>query len=326
MAVLAEKGNHGDVVIPGSSRTWTRLNGRPASDGRYRSIFTPATREERDANFEAYWAYCLRHDGEILQAEKDLAKKRATLAKFRANPVRSHRPLADPMSFYRNCVTMHDDPRQLDGKTLLLTFLYKFARHEYVGISAAWSRTQPLTATTSLIARIGLYHLCEEFSHMRLFLEMFETFHLEDVEWAPLGKWMSRMYRVFPMLPEPVLAPPAFVSELMGLTTYRHIDGVLDAILADEPEACARVRALLKEVMTDEVAHVGHRRNFLGPLGIQAARFMVESMYRAFFRDIPEAALLFDVNQMVQDGKAFDYSTIAPEMLQNSWVPSYCKS
>ena len=46
----------------------------------YRSIFTSATRRERIANFEAYWAYSLGHDGEILQAEKDLAKKRDRLA------------------------------------------------------------------------------------------------------------------------------------------------------------------------------------------------------------------------------------------------------
>jgi len=51
-----------------------------------------------------------------------------------------------------------------------------------------------------------------------------------------------------------MLAPPAFVSELMGLTVYQHIDGVLDDILADEPEARERVRALLREVMTDELA------------------------------------------------------------------------
>ena len=266
------------------------------------------------------------HDGEILQDQKDLVKKRETLVGFQANPVRSRRPLPDPERFYRNHVIMQDDPRTLDRKTLLLTFLYKFARHEYVGISAAWDRTEQLTESTSMIAKIGLYHLCEEFSHMRLFQEILRTFHLDQVEWVPLGKWMSRMYRLFPMFPEAMLAPPAFVSELMGLTVYQHIDGALDDILADEPEARERVRALLREVMTDELAHVGQRRNFLGPLGLRAAHLMVESMYRAFFRDIPETRLLFDVEQMVRDGKAFDYSTIAPEMLEKSWVPSYCNA
>jgi len=294
--------------------------------GRNRSIFTPATRSERLANFESYWAYSLGRDGEILPAEKDLVKKREILTGFRVHPVRSRRPLPDPARFYRNHVVMQDDPRTLDRKTLLLTFLYKLARHEYVGISAAWARMEPITESTSLLAKIGLYHLCEEFSHMRLFQEIFRTFHLDRVEWIPLGKWMSRLYRLFPLFPEAMLAPPAFVSELMGLTVYQHIDRVLDDVLADEPEALGRVRTLLREVMTDELAHVGQRRNFLGPLGLRAAHLMVESMYRAFFRDIPETSLLFDVDQMVRDGKAFDYGTIAPDMLAKSWVPSYCKA
>jgi len=297
-----------------------------AGRAQYRSIFTPATRRERIANFEAYWAYSVDHDGEILQSQKDLVKKRDALVRFQAHPVRSRQRLAGPARFYRNHVIMQDDPRTLDRKTLLLTFLYKFARHEYVGISAAWDRTEPMTESTSLIAKIGLYHLCEEFSHMRLFQEILRTFHLDQVEWVPLGKWMSRMYRLFPMFPEAMLAPPAFVSELMGLTVYQHIDGVLDDILADEPEARERVRTLLREVMTDELAHVGQRRNFLGPLGLRAARSMVESMYRAFFREIPETRLLFDVEQMVRDGQAFDYGTIAPEMIAKSWVPSYCQA
>ena len=292
---------------------------------RYRSIFASATRQERHANFDEYWRYCVDHDGKILRDEKDLEKKRATLAGFQALPVRSRRPLADPARFYRNCVIMRDDPRTLDRATLLLTFLYKFARHEYVGISSAWARTKPIIESTSIVAKIGLYHLCEEFSHMRLFQEIFRTFHLDQVEWVPLGKWMSRMYRVFPMFPDAILSPPAFVSELMGLTVYAHIDGVLDEILADEPEACERVRALLREVMTDELAHVGQRRNFLGPLGLRAARVMVAPMYRAFFRDIPETPLLFEVGRMTADGQGFDYSTITPEMLEKSWVPSYCK-
>jgi hypothetical protein len=122
--------------------------------GRYRSIFTPATRRERIANFEAYWAYSVSHDGEIIQGQKD-PKKRETLTGFRAQPVRSRHPLTDVARFYRNHVIMQDDPQTLDRKTLLLTFLYKFARHEYVGISAAWNTTERMTESTSMIAKIG---------------------------------------------------------------------------------------------------------------------------------------------------------------------------
>jgi hypothetical protein len=47
-------------------------------------------------------------------------------------------PLADPEAFYRNYVKMEDDPATLDRMTLMLTCLYKFARHEWVGIKGAW--------------------------------------------------------------------------------------------------------------------------------------------------------------------------------------------
>lgn len=57
--------------------------------------------------------------------------------------------------------------------------------------------------------------------------------------------------------------------------------------------------------MIDELAHVGQRRNFMGPVGLRAARRFVEPMYRAFFRDIPETSCLFGLERMVQDGKTF---------------------
>ncbi len=293
--------------------------------GRQRSIFSPATESERLENFESYWAFTQRHDGEILEDRRELTRKNQLLASFQESPVRSRRPLPDPERFYRNYVRMKDDPRTFDRKTLLLTFLYKFARHEWVGISAAWDQIPTVAEATRTSEKISRYHLCEEFCHVRLFHEMFRTFHLDRVEWVPLGKWMGRVYRLFPKFPEAVMSPPAFVSELMGLTLYLHIDRILDDIFDDEPEARDRVRALLREIMTDEMAHVGQRRNFIGPIGLAASRAMVEPMYRMFFRDIPESKLLFDVDQMVRDGKAFDYSTIPQDVMGRSWIPSYCK-
>jgi hypothetical protein len=183
-----------------------------------------------------------------------------------------------------------------------------------------------MTEAKGTTQRISRYHLSEEFCHIRLFGEMFRTFHLDRVEWVPLSPWMQRVYRVFPRIPGELLSPPAFVSELLGLTVYLHLDRVLDDVLATEPEARDHVRELLGEIMSDELAHVGQRRNFLGPIGVRAARWMVAPMYRAFLRDIPEAALLFDVDRMVKDGQAFDYSTISPETLDKSWVPSYCRA
>jgi len=290
-----------------------------------RSIFTRTTRRVRDENFEDYWDYTQRHDGPILEDEKNLTVKKAILAGYQKDAVRSRKPLVDPEAFYRNYVVMKDDPTTLDRKTLLLTFLYKFARHEWVGISAAWDGVPSMAESKSTTDKISRYHLAEEFCHVRLFHEMFRTFQLDKVEWVPLGPVLGRIYKIFPLFPESLMSPPAFVSELMGLTLYLHVDRLLDDVFADEPEARDRVRALLHEILSDELAHVGQRRNFMGSFGLLVSEWMVELMYRLFFRDIPEAKLLFDVDRMVADGKAFNYSTIPAHIFPRSWVPSYCR-
>src|SRR5262249_44193815 len=157
--------------------------------------------------------------------------------RFEARAVRARQPLSDPERFYRNYVRMVDDPDTLDRQTLLLTFLYKFARHEWVGISAAWDATPSMAASTRTTQKISRYHLCEEFCHIRLFQEIFRTFHLDAVEWVPLPRWMRKVYRLFPHIPGELMSPPAFVSELLGLTVYLHLDRVLDSVLAHEAAA-----------------------------------------------------------------------------------------
>jgi len=289
------------------------------------SIFSPGNKKERLENFETYWQFTLLRDGQILEQEKDLEKKRERVREFQKNAVRSRNPLADPELFYRNYVTLQDDIKKLDRKTLLLTCIYKFARHEWVGISGAWDAIPDMAHSYKTTDKISRYHLCEEFCHVRLFHEMFRTMQLDKVEWVPLGKWMQKIYKLFPYVPETLMSPPAFVTELMGITFYQHVDALLDDIFSDEPEARDRIRELLHEIMVDELAHIGQRRNFIGALGIKMSKWMVSPLYRLFFNDIPEAKLLFNIDQMVKDGLAFDYSGVPSKLLEKSWVPTYCR-
>ena len=134
------------------------------------------------------------------------------------------------------------------------------------------------------------------------------------------------MYGLFPNIPGLLKNPMAFVTELLGVTFYRHVDALLDHLFDDEPEARARVRELLYEIMADEIAHVGQRRNFLGTAEIRIARRLVAPFFRLFFRDIPESEGLLDIGRMVKDGVAFDYSGLPDGLLERSWIPSYCQA
>lgn len=296
------------------------------SSSQYRSVFSAATRQERLDNFDHYWTFTQQHGGELLEAERDLAKKRARLQYFQQHPVSLRKPLSNPEAFYRNYVTMHDDPRGLDKLTLMLTSIYKFARHEWVGIKAAWEVVPTMADSHSVEDKISRVHLAEEFCHWRLFDEMLKTCGLDRVEWAPLSPGKEWFYRQFPKLPGYIMDTPAFVTELMGVTYYCHLHRLFDDVLAEEPEVRDRLKALLDEITIDEIAHVGQRRNFIGPIGIRLSRLLVKPFYKLFFNDIPEVALLFDVEQMIKHGESFDYNDLPEYMRARSWIPSYCKA
>ena len=293
---------------------------------KYRSIFTPSTEQQRQENFEDYWLFTQQHGGELLEEDRDLLKKRARLQYFQDNPVQLRTPLANPENFYRNYITMVDDPQSLDRMTLMLTGIYKFARHEWVGIKGAWDYAPSIADSRTLQDKISRIHLAEEFCHVRLFDEMLKTCGLDKVEWVPLSPWKEKVYEVFPKLPSFILDAPAFVTELMGVTFYCHLDKLFDDVLADEPEVRERLKALLDEITIDEAAHVGQRRNFVGSVGIKVSKWLVKPFYTMFFDDIPEIGLLFDIKQMIKDGEGFDFNQLPVRIVEHSWIPSYCKA
>ncbi|EIC28837.1 MULTISPECIES: hypothetical protein [Methylomicrobium] len=292
---------------------------------KYRSVFSPATRQERKENFDDYWQFSQHHGGELFEQDRDLARKRARLEHFQDNPVKLRKPLADPDAFYRNYVDMRDDPWSLDRRTLMLTGIYKFARHEWVGIKGAWDVVPDMANSHTVEDKISRVHLAEEFCHVRLFDEMLRTCGLDRVEWVPLSPFKERVYELFPKLPGFLMDTPAFVTELMGVTFYCHLNRLFDDVLADEPEVRDRLKDLLDEITIDEIAHVGQRRNFIGPIGVKISKRLVRPFYTMFFRDIPEIGRLFDVSQMIKDGESFDYNGISAHLIERSWVPSYCK-
>ena len=292
---------------------------------KYLSVFAPATRQERKENFDNYWEFTQQHGGKLLEDEKDLTKKRDRLKHFQDNPVKLRKPLADPDAFYRNYITLQDDPKSLDRMTLMLTGIYKFARHEWVGIMGAWDAVPTMANSHAVEDKISRVHLAEEFCHVRLFDEMLRTCGLDKVEWVPLGPIKEKIYEQFPKLPGFLMDTPAFVTELMGVTFYCHLNRLFDEMLTDEPEVRDRLKELLDEITIDEVAHVGQRRNFIGPIGMKISKMLVKPFYTLFFKDIPEVGQLFDVGQMIKDGIAFDFNQLPDHMIKRSWIPSYCK-
>jgi hypothetical protein len=291
----------------------------------YKAIFAPASSADRRRAFEDYWAYLLVRDGDLQEEAQSLEHKTAYYQSLQARPVHARQPLAPAptMAALSDLLATQDRP-QADRRLLALTLIYKFASHEAAGIRAAWPVTPSWERCRNLTDRITRYHLCEEFCHLRLFAEMFKVFAIR-VEW-PAFSWPIRTaYGAFARCPNWLLAPIAFGSEVMGITFYRHIWRVLEEVFAAEPEALARLHELLGEIMVDELGHIGERRSFLGHTGVAFARQVLPVMMRRVFADIPEAEIILDVDHMVQEALAFDYSGIDVAITERAWIPAYCK-
>jgi hypothetical protein len=155
---------------------------------------------------------------------------------------------------------------------------------------------------------------------------MLRTCGLDKVEWVPLSPGKEWIYEQFPKVPGFLMDSPAFVTELMGVTYYFYLDRLIDEVMADEPEVKTRLKELLDEITIDEIAHVGQRRNFIGPIGMKVSKMLVRPFYKLFFADIPEVGALFDIEQMIKDGEAFDFNEVPDYMIERSWIPSYCKA
>ena len=292
---------------------------------RYKTIFAPASPSDRRRAFEDYWAYLLIQDGALHEEAQALEHKTAFYQNLQRCPVHARQSLT-PMPTMAALSDLLAPPyqRQADRRLLALTTIYKFASHEAAGIRAAWLVTPSWERCRNLTDQITRYHLCEEFCHLRLFAEMFKVFALE-VEW-PLFSWpMRTAYGAFARCPNWLLAPIAFGSEVMGMMFYRHIWRVLEEEFATESEALERLHELLGEIMVDELGHIGERRSFLGHSGVMWARKILPVMMRRFFADIPEAALILDIDRMVQEALVFDYSGIDATIIERAWIPAYCQ-
>jgi hypothetical protein len=292
---------------------------------RYKVIFAPASLAERAHAFEDYWSYLLMRDGTLEEGAQSLERKADYYQTLQMHPVHAQTRLtsARTMAELSNRLATQD-LAQADRRLLVLTAIYKFACHEAAGIQAAWKSTPAWEQCRNLTDRITRYHLCEEFCHLRLFAEMFKVFGL-CVDWPQLSWPIRTAYAAFARFPDWVLAPVAFDSEVMGMMFYRHTWRVLEEVFASEPEALERLHELLSEIMVDELGHIGERRSFLGNSGIGVARKTLPVMMRKFFAAIPEAEAVLDVNQMIHEALAFDYSGIDGAIAERAWIPAYCR-
>jgi len=88
-------------------------------------------------------------------------------------------------------------------------------------------------------------------------------------------------------LPGPLRFVPTLCGEVIGTIVFRRLLET-SHLFADQPEVEHRLRALLGEVLSDEVSHVLYCRARLGPMPMRIARAVRPLLARGFLTIVPE--------------------------------------
>ncbi len=261
------------------------------------------TRRRRDGIFLRYLE---ERDGALEWPSRKLARREARLASLEASPVRSHKRI-DLARFHAN----HEADRIEEGLEPLMLFLLlvaKINRVERYGVEVA------VAAGSEARGAIDAYILAEEDYHTRLMHALLGSFGIE-IEMRNPSAASRALVHLIVRLPKSWTMPIFVCSELAALMIFDLLIERAEQLLADEPAVRDRVVELLREILTDEMAHVGYARAHLGRTGAFAARTLLPLVARGIFGDLGEVSRLFDPQRIGRGIREYDRERLSARCL-----------
>jgi hypothetical protein len=245
----------------------------------------PLEAGERARRLDAYLEFLRTRDGEPNVAERTLSRREAWFRELESTPVTYSKPI--DRAAFREYLTKKPSP-DMDPKLLWILATAKANRVEHYGVTLDFALHGDAVA-----ARYGAhmpYIDLEEFYHTRILRACVGVFGLEfDLE-PP--KTFTRFFA------ELVVRSPhwgrlvsALCGELFGSVAFEMLWERID-LFDDDPEAAARLRLLVREILIDEMGHAAYGHAMLGPAGIAVVRAMSPLVATYFLSDLPEFAYL----------------------------------
>lgn len=282
-------------------------------------LFTPLPDAQRRRIADDFIAFALSRDGEPDVRRRTLARREAFFRALAALPTPSWdgTPI-DPAEFTR----WHRGSRSLAEAPRLLAWLVKVARANegegwgvdylldrggFDGLGSA-GRLQPRDFAD-----------LEETYHTRIMREIVRLFgvdyELRTPPWA-----VQQSVKLMARLPGQASYMLLLAGELMGTVAFAHMARQGEALLTDHPAIGERVRALLDEILIDEVGHVtfllGSMRGWQLATIRRLALLYAESSRRSYTNDAGDAELM-------RDGIRNYTLAIMPErVLRRAFVPA----
>lgn len=216
----------------------------------------------------------------------------------------------DPATFARNHTRAHPEPG-LDEATLWALATAKTNRAEAFGVDM---KINHVGADGGDVDDPYTYIQVEETYHTRILADVLRTIglHMEVSEPSPRTQWLIRgmVY-----LPERMANVAILCGEIFGVAVFSLLLDKARELFAAQPEVLERMEALFAQILVDEVGHVHFVRSTLSPAGLALAKRLLPLVARTTLVDIPELAMLFGRETILErvcradvDGAAAPYA------------------
>jgi len=282
-------------------------------------LFMPLPAAQRRRIADDFIAFALERDGEPDVRRRTLQRRELFFNALAAQPTpRWDGPPVDPVEFAR----WHRGTTSLAEAPPLLAWLVKVAR---ANEGEGWG-------VDYLLDRGGFDGLgrggrlqprdfadLEETYHTRIMREVVRLFGIEYELRTP-PRVLQQSVKLMARLPRQASYMLLLAGELMGTVAFGHMARRGDELLAGHPAVCERVRALLDEILIDEVGHVtfllGSMRGWQLAL-IQRLAFLYAESSRRGYTDDPA-----DVAVMRHGIANYSLDMMPERVLRRAFVPS----
>lgn len=237
---------------------------------------------------EGYREYLARRDGEPDLLNRRLANREQFFGDIEANPVRSAYP-ADRATFLRN-LRRRLPEAGLDDRMLFLLATAKLNQAERFGVGLG--ETYGVNSDANRPVE-NVYLELEEHYHTRLLAYVLEVFDL-TFQVVPPPFILRQFVKAGVFLPERIGFPFVGAAEMAGCILFDELRRAGVRLFADEPDVSARIELLYKEILTDEIGHVGYCASRCTKPERALMRRLYPLIGRLFARQTAEIRLLLD--------------------------------
>lgn len=269
-------------------------------------------------SIEGYRDFLARRDGDADLLNRRLANRERFFTDLESNPIRSAQP-ADRSTFLRNLRRRRPEPG-LDGKMLFLLATAKLNQAERfgVGLGETYGRNSDESVPPERV-----YVELEEHYHTRLLAYALDVFDL-TFQVVPPPFVLRQFVKANVFLPERLGFMFVGAAEMAGCIMFDELRRAGRRLFADEPQVAERIELLYREILTDEVGHVG----YCASRCTSAERAIMRRIYpligRLFARQTAEISLLIDPKELhTRLDRPFDVDELTADLGNETYLVTH---